>query len=206
MGETKQQTQCLNQLAWLLFSDKQLDAAEDAASRTITLITEKGQEYTVCQLHHVLGRIHHTKGEKKKAIRHFEAVLRIASPFDWHGIQFWAHCSLAELFSGEHEFDDAHAHVKRAKPHAVNDAYKLGRATHTQAIVWYRQRRLEDSKSEASHALKIFENLGAVKEAGACRGLLQTVERAMENRSTSSQGELLETILHPTPVNFHFPV
>jgi tetratricopeptide (TPR) repeat protein len=57
-NDTVEQAQVLNTLAELLLDDEQLDAAEDAASRAIDLVPEKGQEFTVCQLHQTLGRVH----------------------------------------------------------------------------------------------------------------------------------------------------
>ena len=66
-----------------------------------------------------------------------------------------------------------------AKLYAVNDPYKLGRATKLQAYVRYRQSRLEDAKSEASHALEIYETLGATKDAGRCRDFLQKINERM---------------------------
>ena len=200
-GSTEGQLQCLNDLAWLLFDNKHPDAAENAASRAIDLVSRKGQEYTFCQLHQVLGRINKSRGEKKKAIQHFETTLEIASPFNWHDILFWTHCGLVELFRDEGEFDDAHAHVKQAKSHTVNDARRLGRAMQMQASVWYRERRLEDARSEALHALKIFEKSGAAHDAGCCRGLLRRVEKAMESRSTGLKGEALDAILNPTSID-----
>ena len=188
IDDTIGQAICLNGLAWLLFDDKQLDAAKNAASRAIDLASaEKGQEYIVCQLHRVLGNIHQSNGEKEKSVHYFNTALEIASPFNWHDSLFWIHYSLADLFRNEGEYDDAHAHIERAKSHAVDDAFKLGRAMHMQAIVWYRQRRLRDAKWEASQALEIFENLGAAKDAEICRDLLQMVERARRSRSSSFQ-------------------
>jgi len=40
----------------------------------------------------------------------------------------------------------AHTYVERAKSHAVDDAYTLGRATRLQTKVWYRQHRLKEAK------------------------------------------------------------
>ena len=94
--------------------------------------------YTNCQLRQVIGQVHKSKGERRKAINRFETVLGIASPFDWHDILCWTHYFLAELSRDENEFDDAHAHIEQAKSHSVGEAYKLGRATHLQATVWYR--------------------------------------------------------------------
>ena len=186
IGDTKGQAQCLNQLAWLLFDDKQFDAAGNAASRAINLVTEEGQEYIVCQLHRILGKVSYSKGRKEEAIVHFETALGIASPPTWHDELFWIHYSLAELFGNEEEFDDANAHIELAKSHAVDDAYRQGRAMVIQANVWCLQLRLGDAKSEALHALGIYENSGAAHDAGVCRDFLQMVERAMEIYPTRS--------------------
>ena len=202
VGDTKGQTQCLNQLAWLLFDHKQLDAAENAASCAIDLIVEQDQGFLVSQLHRVLGKISYSRSRREKAIHHFETALGIASPPNWHDELFWIHYSLAELFGNEEEFDDANVHIERAKSHAIDDPYKLGRAMVIQANVWCLQLRLEDAKSEAEHALETYEKSGAVYDAGVCRDLLQAVERAME----IFPGEFLETITHPTPVNSRFSV
>jgi len=68
------QARCLIDLAWLLDSDKQLDAAEEAASRAINLIPEKGHQSLVCETHRVLGEIYRSSGEREKAIYHFEVA------------------------------------------------------------------------------------------------------------------------------------
>jgi tetratricopeptide (TPR) repeat protein len=203
IGYTRLEIQCSNDLARLLLGDKQLEAAEDIASRTINIVTEKGQEFLACGAHRVLAKIYRSKGEKKKAIHHFETAIGIASPFNWHDDLFWNHFDLALLFRDEGEFDDASAHAEQAKSHAINNTYKLGRAMQMQATVWHRQLKLEGAKSEALQALEIYEKLGAAKDAGDCKGLLREVERALKTRSTSFQGELLEKILHPTAVNSH---
>jgi tetratricopeptide (TPR) repeat protein len=196
IGDTKWQMQCSTNLAWLFRGANQLDAAEDAASRGIDLAPEKGLEFLVCGLHRTLGRIFVSKGEKAKAIHHYETAIGIGSSFHWHGVLFWTHYDLADMFLKGHEFDDANAHTEQAKPHAVNDAYKLGFLTHMQSIIWYGQRRFEEAKSEVLHALQIFEKLGAERDAGICREFLQTIEQAI--------GKLLDAIPHPTSVNLHF--
>ena len=180
IDDTPGQAQCLNYLAWLLFGDQQLDAAEDAASQAINLTPEKGEEYLVCGLHRILGHIHNSKGGKEKAIHHFETALGIASPFHWHEELFWNHQALAELFRDEYEFDNAHSHVEQAEPHTINDEYKLGRAVHMKATIWYCQRRFDDAKSEAMRALEIFEKFEAAKDIGVCKDLLKMVEQAAE--------------------------
>ena len=187
LGDTIGRATCLNNLAWLLLGDGQLDVAEDVASRALDLIQEKGQEFLSCESHRALGDIHHFKGQRKEAVDHFETALRIASPFDWHIQLFWIHYSLAGLFLKENGFDEAHAHIEKAKPHAGEDKYRLGRATEMQARILYRQRRLENATSEVLSALRIFEKLGAVEDAENCRGLLRKIERAAKSWSTSFQ-------------------
>jgi tetratricopeptide (TPR) repeat protein len=204
IGNTQWQMQCSENLAGLFLGANQLDAAEDAASRGIDLAPEKGEEYLVCQLHRTLGRIFVSKGEKTKAIDHFETAIGIASSFNWHDVLFCTHYGLADMFVKEREFDDANAHTEQAKSHAVNDAYKLGQLKHMQALIWYEQRRFEEAKSEALHALEILEGLGAARDVGDCRELLQMIEQTMKNRSTSFLGKLLDEIPYPTSINLHF--
>ena len=180
-GATIAQAFCLNDLAWLLFEDNQPDSAEEAASRAIDLAPEKGQEFLVCQSHYLLGDVSRSKGKREEAIRHFETALGIASAFHWHNELFLTHYSLARLSFDEGEFDDANAHIERAKPYAVDRAYNMGRAMEMQTWIWYRQCRLEDAKSEALHAVNTYGSLGAAKDVERCRELLQQVEQARES-------------------------
>ena len=136
---------CLEDLASLLLDDNQLDAAEDTAFRIIDLLPEKGQEFQLCRSHRILGQIYHSKGEKEKAIHHFETALTIASPFNWPDELFWIHFPMAKLFRDEDEFNDANTHIEQAKLHAADNPYNLGRGMEMQARIWYRQRRLEDA-------------------------------------------------------------
>jgi tetratricopeptide (TPR) repeat protein len=185
ISNTKEQIECLHILAWLLFEDKQYDAAENTASRAIDLVTEEHHEFLLCRLNQVLGNILQSKGEKEKAIHHFETAINIASSSGWHDVLFWNHYSLASLFRDDGKFDDANAHTKQAKSHAVNDAYKLGRAMEMQARVWYQQLRYKEAKLETLHALEILEGLGAARDAELLRGFLRMVEGDMKNRSAS---------------------
>jgi tetratricopeptide (TPR) repeat protein len=180
INDTVGQAQSLTTLSRLLLGVKQFDAAESATSRAIHLMPGKGQERTVCQLYRVLGEIHRSKGEKEKAIHDFTTALGIASPFNWHDSLFWNHYALAELFRDEDRYDDASAQIERAKSHAVNNPYWLGRAMELQANVWFHQHRFEDARSEALHAIQVYEKLGAVEDVADCRDILQKVERAMK--------------------------
>jgi tetratricopeptide (TPR) repeat protein len=182
IGDVSWQMQCSSDLAWLLLDDEQLDAAEKVASHAIDLTPEADQEIIVCRLHRVLGTIFQYKGEKKKAIHHLKTAIAIVSPLNVHDELFWTYLGLAMLFRDDGEFDVASAHTEQAKLHSANEVLKLGRAMQMQAGIWYRQRRLEEAKSEASHAVGILEKLGASRDAGNCRELLQAVEQAMENR------------------------
>jgi tetratricopeptide (TPR) repeat protein len=185
-GNAIGQTWCLNDLAWLLFDDHQLTAAEDTASRAIDLVPEKGQEVVRCQLHRILGQIYRSKGKKEEAIHHLETAIKVASPFNWHEELCWIYYALAQLFLKEKEFDNANARLEQARSHTFDRPYRLGRVMHLQAIVLYRQGRLEDAKSEALHALEIFEQLGVATDAGICGDLLQEVEQSLRSRATSS--------------------
>ena len=142
LGGTMGQARCLVNLAWLLRGEKQLDAAEEAASRAISLILEKSSRSLVYESHRILGGIYQSKGEIEKAIHHFEIALEIASSFNCHGRLFLVHCSLAALFRDESKFDDANVHLELAKSHMINrSAYNPGRATGLQAGVRYRHHR-----------------------------------------------------------------
>lgn len=182
-----EQAICLSHLSLLLYQDKQLDVAEEAASRAIDLFPEEGQDFLVSQSHRFLGDIYHSKGKREKAVHHYEVALEIASRFDQHHQLFWIHYSLAELFLDEDGYDDAHSHIEQAKSHAVEDAYSLGRATKLQARTWFRQGNLEDATSEALRALGVFENLGAANDAEGCKDLLRKIEQATKGLPTSTE-------------------
>lgn len=120
-----------------------------------------------------------SRADTEKAVEHFEAALGFASSFDWHDQLFWNNYSLAELFSDKGIFDEAHAHIERAKPHATNDPYLLGRATELQAGSWYSERRIEAAKLEALRAVELYENLGAAKYLWRSKMLLRWIEGEM---------------------------
>ena len=189
LGNRMGQADFLGDLARLLLDDGQLDAAENAALHTIDLLPEKGQDFSFCRSHRVLGDIYRSKGEKDKAINHLETALRIASSFNWQYELFLIHHSMALLFLTGDEFDNANTHIEQAKSHAVDDEYLLGRAMDQQARIWYRQSRQEDARPEVLRALEIFEKLGAAQDIGRCRKLLRTIEQATQ----SIPGELVSS-------------
>ena len=175
LGDTAEQA---TELAQLFYGDGQLDAAEDAVSRTINLIPEKGEEFLLCRSHRLLGDINGSKSDGEKAVHHYKEATQIASAGGWHGQLFWIYYSLAELSRDEEKFDDAHAHVNQAKLHAVDVGYLLGRAAEMDAQIWYRQRMFEDARSEALHAIEFYEKLGSAKDMADCRAVLREVEQA----------------------------
>jgi tetratricopeptide (TPR) repeat protein len=181
------QAHCLQQLARWLHGENQLAAAEEAASRAIHLSLDE-DELLVCRCHFVLGNICRSKGEIEMAINRFERALGIASSFDWHEEQFGNHYALADLFSKEGRFDEAHAHIERAKSHTVNDTYNLGRTMGLHAQVWYAQHRLEEATAEALCAADVFERLGATTDVEGCKKFLQRIE-AKRTRSPLSVDE-----------------
>ena len=201
MGNTIGQGDCLDKLTRLLVDDIQLDVAENAASRAINLLSDKGRDHIVAGLHRALGQIHSAKGRKEKAILHFNTTVEMASSRGWYDQLCWVHFEMAQLFRDQCEYDAANAQIELTKSHALGDIYKLGRAMQLQAGIWYLQHRLEDAKSEAVHALENYEKAGAARDAEFCRDFLQKVERAIKD---GFQGEILEIILHPTFVNLYF--
>jgi tetratricopeptide (TPR) repeat protein len=199
------QAACLQKLASLLCDDDQLDAAEEAASRSIDLLPDT-EQFKICQGHRTLGSIYQSKGETEKAIDHFETALGIADSSNWNSEQFSIHCSLAVLFRDQDRFDEAHAHIELAKSHADNDAYNLGCAMELQAMLWYEQGRVEEARSEALCAVGVYDKLGAVNNVEYCRILLRDIEEETKKSVTSGGsdfGELPKTVLLPTPVNPH---
>jgi len=204
-GDVVGQARCLIKLALLLRDGQQFDAAEEASSRAIGLITEKGSQSLVCESHRVLGNIHRSKGETEKAIHHHEVALEIASSSNWHDGLFRIHHDLAGLFHDEGRFNDAQAHIEHAKSHTADNPYNLGCATEQQARVWYKQHRFEEARSEALRAADVFEKLGATKDAENCKKLLQRIEKKLNNPTTSGQSgfncELLQIVLLPARTN-----
>ena len=176
LNDTSGQADSLQQLARLLRLDNQLGAAEEAASQSIHLLTDKDEQFRVCKGYDLLGDICYSKGETEKAINHYKIALGIASSSNWDDAQFWTLYSLAKAVFDQGRFGEAHAHIECAKSHAVNDPFNLGRAMEQQAEFWYEEGKLEEAKSEALCAADVFEKLGAVKRVEACRNILQEIE------------------------------
>ena len=147
LGDVKGQTQCLNQLVWLFWYRSQFGAAEKVALRAVDLLSGIGQEFLVCDLHQILGKIYKKRGEKEKAIHHLETALRLASTYNGRDEPFWIHYFLADLFRREGDFVNANAHIEQVNSHAIDHAYKRSRAIQMQTKVRF------SSSPPASHAL-----------------------------------------------------
>ena len=180
LNHTIGQAKAWQWLARLSFDDNQLNAAKEAALRSLDLLSDEAEQFSACDCYRTLANICHSRGETEDAITHLETALGIASRSNWHDQLFWIHYSLADLFFGGNKFDEAHVHIELAKPHATSDPYRLGRAMELQAWFWYHQRRFEVAKSEALHAANYFEKLGVgTKDAKRCRTLLLFIEVAI---------------------------
>ena len=206
VGDVPEQAAALLRLSWLFYDNKQLEAAETAASRSLELLLETGEQFRACQCRCVLGNIYRSRADAEKAVEHFEAALAIASSFDWHDQLFWNNYSLAELFFDQGRFDEAHAHLERAKPHATNDPYLLGRAMELQAGFWYNERRIEAAKPEALRAAELYEDLGATKYLRRSKMLLRWIEEEMGQGAVTpdkpdSEGDSFETVPVPMAIN-----
>ena len=186
IGDVGKQVFSLLLLAFALLHDNQLDAAEGVASRAFQLLPGKGEEFLICQSHSVLGNICRRKGEREKAIHHFKTVLDFGSRFEWDDRSFSAHELLANLYYQEDKFDNALAHIEKAKSYAVNDAHSMGQVTERQAQVYYRQHKLEEATFEALRAVEIFERLGAQGAIERCRAFLQLIEETAKSQDTSA--------------------
>ena len=198
LGDPVSQARSLNYFSGLLHADGQLDAAEKAASRVIDLVPEEGDQFPVCQCHRTLGDIYHSQGKTEKAINHYETALGIASSSNWHSELFWIHYCLAQLFFAEDRFTDAYVHIDRAKSHATDNPYCLGRVMEQQAGFLYRQHRFEEARSELLRAIDVYEKVGAARNVGKIREFLREVEEEMKN------GELPEVALLPVCIDSAF--
>ena len=181
--DTVRQARCMAQLAQLLFQDRQLDAAEETASRAITLLPENNEQLTVYRSHDVLGDVYRLNGNKEKAVKHFNVALGIASSHGWHEETFGIHRSLVEMFSDEGNLNDANSHLELAKACAANNKLKLAHAVELQAYVSHRGGRLEEAESEYLRARSAFEKLGASIDAKDCQGRVDMIRAEMKSLS-----------------------
>jgi tetratricopeptide (TPR) repeat protein len=179
LGDAEEQAASLAHLGRMFVSDNQLDAAEESTMQSINLLG-KGQEFQLCDSHRALGNIFRSKGEREKAIHHYNISLGIADTFNWPDLLFWIHLSLTNMFRDEGEFDNAHTHVKQAKEHVADNGYYLGRAMEEHTHIWYQQGRREEAVSEVMGAIEIYGKLGAAKDLERSRTFLRYIQQSMK--------------------------
>ena len=203
LGDMAKQARCCIYLAWALYDDKQLDAAEEAALRTIELLPENDKQFLACQAHRVLGSIYSSKGNREEAAHHFETALGIATSPDSPINPFWIHYSMAVMFSKQDRFDAAHDHVERAKSHVADEAYRLGRAMELQASFWLKQGMFERGKFEVSRAVAVYSEVGATTDIERCRVLPEEIDE-FDEFDLGDPGESLQTASLPASVDIIF--
>ena len=202
LNQVSGQLDCQRELAWLLYEDKQLDAAEEVASQVVNSISNTRNPFEVCSCYRLLGNICWSKGNTEGAINHFETAIGIATTSNSHTQLFWNHFNLAELFFRQKRFDDAHAHIERSKSFAINDPHRLGSAMEKTARFWYEQHKFEEARSEALRAAEVYAKIGATKYVEYCRAILRKIEAALKtSHRPDFNGELLGTLPPPAPVN-----
>ena len=199
LGDKDKQSHCFSVLASLLCQDKQLDAAEEAASRAIDL---SENPFRRCQSYVTLGQIHQCKGDIWMAIHYFEATIDIASPLGYGSMMSQAHLSQAQLYGLVDMFSEAHAHIKPAEVHAGNRTSLLGRVFKVDIALLRTQSRFEEAKSEALHALALFEKLGAADQVDEVRETLDGIEKNIQE--LDDDGKLLKScsLSHPLTLLF----
>jgi len=180
LGDTVGQAECLRALAISLHKSGQVDAAEEVASRAINLLPKKGNQFLLSRCHRSLAAMYWSKGDIEKTILHSETALGIASFWGWHNHLHRDHYFLATLFCTQGGFDDANTHVELANSHTVNSPFELALSMYLQAGIWLQQSKFEQAKSEALHAVEIFEKLGAVQDLETCRQLLRIIDLMQE--------------------------
>ena len=202
LGNTVYQAHCLSRLAQLLRQDGQLDAAEEAVSRAITLADNN--QFLLNQCHHFLGGVYRSKGNKEKYIEHLEISLRIASSHNWHQDAFWSLKGLVEVFCEMGRIDDANSHLEQARSHTANNALDSAYLIAVQALIWSYQGRLEEAVFQYSRAIDALEELGATRDAEVYRNYIGIIRRRLASRPLPMhQARMVSTepSLHPALVN-----
>ena len=103
--------------------------------------------------------------ERRPAIHHFEAALAVSSSFNQHNALFWSNYSLAKLFSDEDSFDDANAHIERAKSYAVmtHSAWVVRSGSRLTVGINKVEPKKRKPSAEALRALDVYKRLGVAK-------------------------------------------
>lgn len=174
------------QLAGFLRPNDQLGAPEETAS----LFPENNAQFEACTCYRILGDVHRSKGNRKKAIEHLEVALGVAPSHNWDMKAFLGRDSLAIIMlSIEGRFDDANTRLERAQLRAVDNVFYLGQVMMLQASVWRSEGRLEEAATEVSRAADVFRQLGKVGIVEICRQFLCDIRAAPSKPSFSDESD-----------------
>jgi hypothetical protein len=205
LGDTAKQAECLIILAYVLLMTNNSTAQKNPHPGRSIFSRRKANNFSSAKVTVFLAIYMNLRAIRRKpsTIWRQPSKLHLLSTMT---IQlFWIHYALADLTFGQGRFDDAHAHIEHAKSHTINDVYQLGRAMELQADFWWRQRMFEKARVEASRAADVYEKLGATKDLGECRELLDRIDEEMNSPVVSDEsdvdGELLETLPLPACIN-----
>ena len=110
LDDTAGQVDCLCLLALLFVGDDQVDAAEEAASRMISL-SDGPSQARLFEYYHVLGNICECKGEMEEAIGHLKKALGIASSLLSQDKQVLILRYLLHLLFEENRFYEAEVYI-----------------------------------------------------------------------------------------------
>ena len=164
LENTQLQIESLSTLAMLFLRDNQVAAAEESAFQAIVLLPENNRPITALVCYQTLGEVYRVKGNSEESIKHSKVALEIAPSRNWHREAFSIYSNLVGLFADAGRFDDANAHLERAKLYATNNAYSSARAIELQAHIFYRQGKIREATSEYLCAAKGFK-IGATMNA-----------------------------------------
>ena len=72
-----------------------------------------------------------------------------------------------------------------------------------QAYSWFGQGKFEEAKSEALHAISVYEGIGARDLLAKCKELLKDIEKKMINLVTSVNKTTMVNFLEPVVSHVH---
>jgi len=176
----------LHRLTLLFIKDNQVDAAEDTSCRAINLSLDGPTLSQLYEYHHNLGHISHHRGDMEAAIDHHKTSLEISRSPNSQVNQAGILACLVGLLLEAEKFDDAQVHLEHLKLQAVNDPGHLGIAMVAQAVIWYRQKKLEEARSELSRTIGFYAKIGISPDyVGSLKEFLQEIEEEINRRAVS---------------------
>ena len=186
LDNTAGQVDCLHRIALISLKNKQVDAAEEAASSAVNLSSDGLSRYQLYERHHILGHICECRGKTEAAVDHHIKALGIARSLELLDKQTRILKCLVQLLLEAEKFEDAQVHLEQLKSHAVNDPLYLGRVMLSQTRIWRHQGKLEEARSELSRTIGSYEKTGVLVDfMGNLKNELQKVEQEMNKKLAS---------------------